>query len=77
MKKKSDKTNLIELFNKMGVEFKEYTDSEFIYTKAVDLGATSSLSVCNTDFNFDKNGKFVGTNTDSINSFKEPIKKAS
>lgn len=66
----SEKDKLLNMLKSFNIGFKIYTDKCFISDKALKAGATESICIRdNVDIAFDKNGKVVGSYTDSINSY--------
>jgi hypothetical protein len=65
----TDYGKLVRLLNEFGVEYKEYTDPDFIDDPSVKAGTV--LCVCIRDsvnINFDANYNFVSSSTDQRNS---------
>lgn len=70
MSKLTDQTKLLSLFKALKIKhFKVFKEQKFICGDAVASGAVISICIHDADFNFDLKGKFVGTNSDAINSF--------
>lgn len=68
--KKTDKDVFLSFLKQYKIEFKTYEDPRFIIEDAKN--AVFAISVRDVlDFNFDKTGKFIGSNTDSFGSFKK------
>ena len=73
--KKTDEQLLIETFDRLGIKYDKWTGKSYIYSTALVLGAVVEYTVKGANFNFDKDGKFVGSANEAINSFSLPFSK--
>lgn len=77
LRKNSEFVRFFNLLVRMGIAPKLFWQKDDMVTdEAVKLGAIVSVQVNGyggTDFNFDKSGRFVGHNTDSVNSFRKRL----
>jgi hypothetical protein len=65
----NDLASLFLFLEQTGTQYFTFTDPEFIDEESVKLGAVIAISVRGTaHFNFDKDGRLIGSSTDSIKS---------
>lgn len=56
---------------------KTMTDPQYIYDESVNEGCVLSICVRNTvNFNFNKNGRLLGTSTDCAKSYKQSVNRS-
>lgn len=61
------------LMKKMGISINKFTDKQYFFEEALEAGAVISYDICDgqTTFNFNKKGRFVGINNQSIDGWKK------
>lgn len=65
-----DLMKLLAFLAQTSTEYEVYAHKKFIDDSAIEDGAVISIGVRdNLNFEFDKNGRLVGTSTNSINSY--------
>lgn len=70
----TDLHRMIKLFTELGIKFKTFASPHFLHDPdkhKQDL----AISVESVDFNFNKEGEFIGLNTEGVNSFVKPKKR--
>jgi hypothetical protein len=72
----NDLASLLIFLSSTNTVYSTFTESKFLDDEAVKLGAILCISVRDAvNFNFDKNGRLIGTSTDSIKSFRKRERK--
>lgn len=72
----TDFMDTVKLLKKLGIEYTRFEDPRYIHEDAVKAGCKVSICIRDvTDIHFDKNGRCIGSSTDSIGSFKPRPKR--
>jgi hypothetical protein len=76
MNKRSDKDKFVDFLNRAGIEYKVFTEHQYIMEEALAQGCTVCLSVRDSvEFGYNARGKFIGTWTCSTGSFRKAKKQ--
>ena len=69
-----DSIEVMWLLTKLGIEYKTYAEPQYLHGHE-KIKQCYAINVGPLDFNFNRNGKFLGWNTDNANSFRKPRRK--
>lgn len=75
--KSNDLTDLLRFLVKTNTQYKAYTDPQYIDDESVNEGCVLSICVRSAvNFNFNKNGRLLGTSTDSAKSYQQSVNRS-
>lgn len=68
-KKHTEEHKFLKLMKRLGIKVDTFTETNCIYSEALEKGAIVEHSIKRANFAFNKKGKLVGISDENVNSF--------